>query len=129
MKKQIHAIVIALGVMYLLGIATSLYVPFEESASREDQFHTAMTHFLSAAHIIVGVGLLLNAIGLLVQARKTTEPGLKPALWVGFVAILLAAWSGSEFVGQQNDAYSLSMAFFFIVALFAYGWALLPRQK
>ena len=107
-------------------MATTFYVKFgDSSASAADQNHILWTHFFSAAHSIVALALFLSSIVFIVKAHKTKQPDFRMAAWIGFIAIVIAAMSGSSFVTSQNDTYSFIMSLGFILAFVTYGWAAL----
>lgn len=126
-KRQALGLLIGLAIQYLLGIAANLYVKFPDTGSKETMFRFAWQHFNTAAHIIVGLGLLLGSISFIVQVMRAKASALVAPAWVGFLAIVAAAYSGAQFVATQNDAYSFVMAVGFIVAAGAYVWALVVK--
>lgn len=72
-----------------------------------------------AAHIFVGVGLIIASIVHLVAARKEKLLGAKP--WIGLFLILGANGAGSVAAQSGDDTAVLTMALCFIGALAVYG--------
>ena len=124
MKKQAFGMIIGLSIQYLLGLGANLFVEFPVSGSRAAMFTIAWSHFLTASHIVLGLGLLLGSIAFLMRAHKLRASWVTGAAWIGFLAIFVAGYSGETFVVEQKDVYSFIMGVAFIVALLAYGWVL-----
>jgi hypothetical protein len=72
-------------------------------------------------HVVLGLLLILSALGLLVQAFMARLPVIIGIAAVGLVAVVGAAFSGASFAGQGHDSSSLAMALLTGVALLCYG--------
>jgi hypothetical protein len=80
-------------------------------------------------HAVLGLLLILAAIGLLVQAALARMAWIVAIAAVGLLAVAGAAFSGVSFASQGHDSSSLAMALLTGVALLCYETALflLPR--
>jgi hypothetical protein len=72
-------------------------------------------------HAILGIVQALGALGLLALALVARTRGWAVVWTIGLLGILLAAFSGANFVAYGNDADSLLMAIGFVPALAGYG--------
>src|SRR6185437_10554488 len=82
-------------------------------------------------HIVLGLLLILAALGFGVQAILARQPALIAAAAVGLLAMIGAAASGSSFAGSGHDSASMAMAALAAVGLLSYGTSLflLPRPE
>lgn len=124
LRQQGLGLIIGLSLQFILGIITNLYIKFPDTSNRNDLWHTIWSNVASAAHAVLGILLVLGSLTLLVRSLRKSDSTWKIASVIGFVGILVAGFSGSQFVSTQNDAYSLAMALGFIVAVIAYAWGL-----
>ena len=71
-------------------------------------------------HAVVGVLLTVAAISVLVRSLLLRRPALIALAAVGVLAILMSATSGARFVGDGDNASSMSMAIGAGVAILSY---------
>jgi hypothetical protein len=121
-----------LVVQFGLGSYVSLYVTVP-GADHSGGFGKAIANGPAGltVHIVLGLLLVLAAIGALVQATVARHPGLIAGTAIGLLAMLGAAASGGTFVSSGRDAASLVMAILTAVGLLSYGSILfrLPRPQ
>ncbi|MBO0825523.1 MAG: hypothetical protein J2P28_03280 [Actinobacteria bacterium] len=115
-----------------LGIYLNLYVTVP-SADHGKGFGQAITNgpVGLTVHIVLGLLLILAALGFLVQAILVRQPALIVAGALGLLAMLGAASSGGSFTNSNNDGSSMTMGALAAVGLLCYGTALflLPRPS
>jgi hypothetical protein len=75
-------------------------------------------------HIILGLLLVLAAIGLVVQTVMIRHWTLIVVSVVGLVALIGAAMQGARFVDQGHPSASMAMAVLTGVAILCYGFCL-----
>jgi heme A synthase len=126
-----HAIVMLglLVIQYILGMITNLFVKLPEDGQPEQVWAAANSQFPSAAHIILGMLLLVVAIVIIVRAVMSKNRTL---IWIsiaGLAAIAVATYGGVVFTTGQSDTYSLVMALGFIVSVVVYGWGLIAARN
>ena len=116
---------VMLILQYALGIGVNLYVTLHKGGLSE-AFKNGPLLIL---HTILGVLLILAAIGLLVRAIIARHRAVIIASAVGLVAIVAAAGSGVSFVNSGTAGASLGMALAtavaflcYTVCLFILGW-------
>ena len=124
-RRDILVILGFLVLQFILGMILNLFVssPNIPVGSTDRIYLNAIfTTPVLLGHFIVGVGLLLGSIWILVGAIKTKARNISLVAVLGFISILTAYISGSEFVlsGFQNDLFSFTMSIGFIVALLSY---------
>jgi hypothetical protein len=124
LSRNAFGLLASLVVQYLLGMAINLYVTFPEFASDGQRWEFAWKQPVVAAHIVVAIGLLIGSLSLVIRAYHRREVAWKVPALVGFLAILMAGFAGSQFIPTQNDPYSYLMAACFIGAFAAYCWGL-----
>lgn len=112
-------------VQFVLGVYVNLYV----TVPGADQGHGIGKALGSGPpslilHIVIGLLLVLAALGFLVQAVLARSPGLIAAAAAGLIAMIGAAFAGSRFVGSGNDAASMLMAVLSVAGLLCYGISL-----
>jgi hypothetical protein len=121
---------VMLVVQFALGIYVNLYVTVP-SADHGHGLGRAIANGPGGLtlHIVLGLLLILAALGFLVQAILARWPALIAAAVLGLLAMIGAAASGSSFTGSGKDAASMAMAFLAAVGLLCYGTSLflLPR--
>jgi len=105
---------------YILGMINNLFVHFPEGGTEVQMWEFAWRQFSISSHIILGIILLLA--GLLVVIRAIQNGNQSGIIFsgIGFIAVLLAGFSGSRFIPTQQDLYSLSMSIAFLIALLCY---------
>jgi len=130
-ERLLRNTLIMLAVMYALGMYAAMYVSFPESVSNEGEYYDfAWTHWPTALHMALAIGILINSIALLVKALRQSNRALRNVVLAGTIAVIVAFVDGALFVRSQNDAYSFVMSLGFLVAFAAYGWAwLAPRSS
>lgn len=77
-----------------------------------------------AIHAALGLLLVLNAIGLVVQGVKSGRRNALAAAIVGLLALAGAAFNGASFVSNGRPYASLAMALLTALALLCYVVAL-----
>jgi hypothetical protein len=121
---------VTLVVQFALGTYVNLYITVP-SADHGHGFGQAIASGPAGLtlHIVLGLLLILAALGFLVQAIVVRHPALIAAAALGLLAMIGAAASGSAFVGSGRDGASLAMAALAAVGLLCYGTSLflLPR--
>lgn len=108
---------VMLVVQFGLGIGVNLYVTLPANGSGGDAFSNGP---LLALHVVVGLLLIVAAIGLLVRAIIARHRAVIAAAAVGLLAIATAATQGFSFVSDGSDAASLAMALATGVAMLCY---------
>ncbi len=110
-----------LSLQFILGAISNLYVKFPDTADQATLWHTANTNWMTLSHMIVGTVIVVLGLVILVKGIKLKQRMFSPLAIIALVAILVSAVGGEEFVRTQKDAFSLVMAFGFIVAMGLYG--------
>lgn len=84
-----------------------------------------------SVHAVLGLLLVLAAIGVLVQALVTRRWAVMAAALIALVAVIGAAFAGAGFVSQGRPAASMTMAALAGVAMLCYATAvyLLPSPR
>lgn len=125
LRRASAVALVLLLIQYMLGIGINLYVQVPHADQGHD-FGTAIVNGPAAItiHIVVGLLLVLAAIGLLVQAIRARLPAVIVASAVGLVAIAGAMSSGAEFVHDASSAASMTMAVLTGVAMLGYASSL-----
>jgi hypothetical protein len=119
------AVAIAIFVQYGLGVGVSLYIEVPK-ADRGSGPATALGRALTsspaalAAHVALGLLILLGAIIVLVRAIRTRHPIAIGASVLGLLAILAAVGSGASMVNKDQTGVSMSHAVLVGVALLCY---------
>ena len=108
---------VMLVVQFGLGISVNLYTSLPAKGSAGDAFSNGP---VLALHVVVGLLLLVAAIGLLVRAIIARHGPVIAAAAVGVVAIATAATQGFSFVRDGTNAASLAMALATGVAMLCY---------
>jgi hypothetical protein len=131
LRRAGFAAFVMLVVQFALGSYVNLYVTVP-SADRGHSFAQVIANGPAGLtlHVVLGLLLILAALGFLVQAIMARQPALIAAAAVGLLAMIGAAAAGSAFTtgGGQNGA-SMTMAALTAVGLLCYGASLflLPR--
>ena len=130
LRANSFAAVVILLVEYGLGIWVNLYGQLPAS----DHGASVATGFARAiykgpvglsVHALLGVILIVSALTAVVRAVLVRRPALIGATGVGLVAIVMAAFSGASFVGDESNSSSMGMAVAAGVAVAAYALVLL----
>jgi hypothetical protein len=116
---------VMLVVQFALGIYVNLYVTVPSA----DHGHGLGQAIASGPagitlHIVLGLLLILAALGFLVLAVLARRPSVIAAAALGLLAMIGAAASGSTFAGSGRDGASLAMAALAAVGLLCYGTSL-----
>jgi hypothetical protein len=112
---------VMLVVQFGLGISVNLYTSLPAKGSAGDAFSNGP---VLALHVVVGLLLIVAAIGLLVRAIIARHGPVIAAAVVGLLAIATAATQGFSFVSDGTNAASLAMALATGVAMLCYAIAL-----
>ena len=112
---------VMLIVQFGLGIGVNLYISLPGKGSAGDAFSNGP---LLVLHVVVGLLLVVAAVGLLVRAIIARHGPVIAAAAVGLVAIATAATQGFSFVSDGTNAASLAMALATGVAMLCYVIAL-----
>jgi hypothetical protein len=107
---------VMLILQYALGIGVNIYVTVTKGGLSE-AFKNGP---LLALHTVLGVLLILAAIGLLVRAIIARHRAVIIVSAAGLVAIVAAAGSGVSFVSSGTAGASLGMALATAVAFLCY---------
>lgn len=108
--------VIMLIVQFILGIIYNLYGTAPTSTKSVGLFSSPDL----ALHVILGILLVIAAVGQLIRAIAVRHP---LSIWmsaVGLVAIVAAGFAGLGFAGNGAAGASLGMSLAFAVALACY---------
>ncbi len=121
---------VMLVVQFALGSYVNLYVTVP-SADHGHGFGQAISNGPAGLtlHIVLGLLLILAALGFLVQAILARRPMLIAAAVLGLLAMIGAAASGSAFTGSGKDGASMAMALLAAGALLCYGASLLVLSR
>jgi hypothetical protein len=112
---------VMLILQYALGIGVNLYVTPGKGGLSEAFKNGPVL----ALHAVLGVLLILAAIGLLVRAIMARHRAVIIASAVGLVAIIAAAGSGVSFLSSKANGASMGMAMATAVAFLCYALCLL----
>jgi hypothetical protein len=112
---------VMLIVQFGLGIGVNLYISLPAKGSAGDAFSNGP---LLALHVVIGLLLIVTAIGLLVRAIIARHGPVIAAAAVGLLAIATAATQGFSFVSDGTNAASLAMGLATGVAMLCYVIAL-----
>jgi hypothetical protein len=118
----------ALVVQYALGMYVNLFVSFPANATEGQLWEFAWAQPSLAAHIILAILILLAAITLCVRGIRSKNRQWIITSSIGLAAVLAAGASGATFIPTQTDLYSYSMSLAFLIAIFAYAWALFSSR-
>ena len=106
---------VLLIIQFGLGVGVNLYVTL---LAHKSFLSTVFGNATLAVHAIVALLLLGAAIGALVRAIRLRKALAFTA--VGLAAILVAAFAGASFAGNQSNGASFGMALATAVAMFCY---------
>jgi hypothetical protein len=132
LRRASFAAFVMLVIQFALGIYVSLYVTVP-AADHGHGFGQAIANGPAGltVHIVLGLLLILAALGFAVQAILARQPALIGAAVLGLLTVIGAAASGSSFTGSGQDGASMAMAMLAAVGLLCYGFVLflLPRPE
>jgi hypothetical protein len=129
LRIQATWLIAALVVQYALGMYTNLFVPFPDGTSGGAAWTFAWSQWPLAAHIALGLGLLLGGSVLAVRSFRRSSRSWRAASLVGLISLVLAVLSGVFFIPAQTDLYSYSMSLLFVIAVLAYAWGLMVDRS
>jgi hypothetical protein len=119
LRRSALVTLVMLIVQFGLGIGVNLYVSLPAGSSR-----SAGQAFSNGAglalHVVLGLLLVVSAIGLLVQAIMARHWPVTVAAALGLVGLVVAAGQGFSFVHDSTNAASMGMATAGCVALLCY---------
>jgi hypothetical protein len=125
LRRASLGVLVTLIVQFVLGIGVNLYVSLPAAGrggrASSDAFSSGPA---LALHVVLGLLLVVAAIGLLVRAILARHGPVIAVSGVGLVAILLAVVQGFSFVHDSTNAASMAMAVAGSVALLCYVIAL-----
>jgi len=120
LRRANHAAFILLLVQYGIGMGVNLYVTVPSADHSIGDAISSGPAALSI-HVVLGVLLVLAAIGLLIQSVIAGDKILMATALAGLVAMIAAAAAGSSYVDGRHAAASMAMATFTGIGLLAYG--------
>jgi len=125
LRRASFAAFVMLVVQFALGIYVNLYVTVP-SADHGHGFGQAIANGPAGLtlHIVLGLLLILAALGFLVQAILARRSAFIAAALLGLLVIIGAAASGSAFTGSSKDGASMAMALLAAAGLLCYGTSL-----
>lgn len=125
LRRASLAALVLLVIQYGIGIGINLYVTIP-AADHGHGIGTAISNGPGAlaAHIVIGLLLILAAAALVVQAIRARHTGVIVTSVIGFLALVGAAAQGADFVDKAHPAASMTMALLTGVALLCYGISL-----
>jgi hypothetical protein len=107
---------VMLIIQFALGIGVNLYIEPHKGGIGE-AFSNGP---LLAIHAVLGLLLIIAAIGQLVLAIRARHGAIIGASVLGLIAIVAAASSGGSFLSDHTDGASLGMALATAVAMLCY---------
>ena len=107
---------VMLILQFALGIGVNLYISPKKGGVGE-AFSNGP---LLAIHAVLGLLLIIAAIGQLVLAIRARHAAIIAASAIGLIAIAAAASSGAGFLSDQAEGESLGMALATAVAMLCY---------
>jgi hypothetical protein len=123
-RIQAHIIFGFLILEFLFGMFANLFVEFPDTHNERLLWEFARGQTSLVIHMLIALLLVIGGIVFLVRTIRRKEKSLIIAASVGLATLLLATYSGAEFVSTQQDSYSFAMATAFILALVSYGWGM-----
>jgi hypothetical protein len=127
----LYALVMLIA-QFLLGMAVNLFVkiPTDHPGSNPPEYFSGVAqsvtwailhgNVLLAIHAAFGLGLVIAAIGTLVQAIANRRRGIVVSAVVGFIGVLGAGFNGGSYLNYHEDFSSMIMATGFAIAVVAY---------
>lgn len=121
LRRASLASLVMLVVQFALGVGVNLYVSLPAAGSGGRKISQAFTDGPALAlHVVLGLLLIVSAIGLLVQAIIARHSRVIVLAALGLVAIAGAAAQGFSFVHNSTNAASMGMAVATAVAMLCY---------
>jgi hypothetical protein len=125
LRRASLASLVMLIVQFGLGVGINLYVSLPTTGSGGRKVSQAFTNGPALAlHVVLGLLLIVAAIGLLVQAIRARHGWVITLAALGLIAIVGAAMQGFSFVHDSTNASSMGMAVATAVAMACYAAAL-----
>jgi hypothetical protein len=121
-----YVALVVLGLLFVLGIYTNLYVEFSEGTSGWKVIGASV---IATLHMSLGSVFAVAAIGLIVVAVSTHRAVWISLTVVGLVASIAAVYGGVNFAENQSNGNSLLMALGFVAAFLAYSAAIFLGQR
>jgi hypothetical protein len=115
-RSQSVGLVFMLIIQFILGIIFNLYGSMPDNGKSFGLFSNGWL----IVHEIMGVLLLLAAIGLVAAAMGTRNGLAKATSWIGLIAIITAIGAGIGFTRSVGNGNSLGMSLAFAVSLACY---------
>ena len=129
LRYQGISLLTALVVQYALGMYVNLFVQFPDNAGPVDLWRFAVRQWPLAFHIILGALLFIGSLALMMGAIRYRSYAWQAPAVIGFIAILIAAISGTSFIPTRSDPFSYVMALSFILAILAYSWGMMRAGR
>src|SRR4029077_12413213 len=132
MRNQFLGTLMFLIVQFLLGMAVNLFVtiPTNHPGANPPEYFGGVAqsvtwailygHVLLQIHAVLGLLLVLNALGLLLAAIRARARDLITVTSVGLFGVLAAGFNGGSFLNYNQDFSSMIMATFFAWAVVSY---------
>lgn len=124
-RRSILGMLVGLVVQFCVGVAVNLYSGIP-AGSKGLGVGGAIGHALAdgapslVVHVVLGLALILGALGVVVRSAGLRHWGAVGASVVGLLALIGAAFSGVGYVSNADPSSSLAMAVLTAVALLAY---------
>lgn len=132
LRSQSRGLLAMLALQYALGMYANLFISFPDGVQGGAAWVFAWSQWVIAAHIILGLLLVIASITFLVRAVRAERMQMSgwktPAIW-GIVGIGGALVAGPQFISSQNNAWSYAMSLFFVISFFAYLWAYVAHRE
>jgi hypothetical protein len=135
-RGNLLGILTALIIQFLLGMGVNLFVTItrHHPGANAGEFFggTVQSVFWAATqgplvlllHAIVGLLIVVNSIGVLVNAIRLRSNSLIVPALVGLIGVAVAGFNGASFLIYNHDVNSFLMAVGFSIAAVAYTWLL-----
>jgi len=132
MRNQFLGTLMFLIVQFLLGMAVNLFVtiPTNHPGANPPEYFGGVAqsvtwailhgHVLLQIHAVLGLLLVLNALGLLLAAIRARARDLITVTSFGLFGVLAAGFNGGSFLNYNQDFSSMIMATFFAWAVVSY---------
>ncbi|MBV9449661.1 MAG: hypothetical protein JO345_27585 [Streptosporangiaceae bacterium] len=115
-RSQSMGLVFMLIIQFILGIIYNLYGSMPADGKSIGLFSNGWL----IVHEIMGVLLLLAAIGLVAASMGTSSGLAKATSWIGLIGIIAAIGAGIGFTRSVGNGNSLGMSLAFAIALACY---------
>jgi len=136
MRNQFLGTLMFLIVQFLLGMAVNLFVtiPTNHPGANPPEYFGGVAqsvtwailhgHVLLQIHAVLGLLLVLNALGLLLAAIRARARDLITVTSFGLFGVLAAGFNGGSFLNYNQDFSSMIMAAGFAAAMISYVFGL-----